>query len=587
MKILKIILVLFLPLYLTHCASTSKTTQSRQISSNQTSKVETDGKAYSHYLEGALYDFQNQYEKALIEYYQALLYDSTSAQILKAIARDLMRLQRYDSAVEYLKKSYKLNPEDPETLNFLGEAYYNDKKYKKSLHYYKQLFKLDPYNQSVQNNLVFLYSNLKMDNQLLNFYKKLTTLYPGSSKHTIQYAMALLKRKKVDKAQNLLEQVVKAETTPSQNMEETNDVDLTKEELRNFSNLNILYVLGTLHETKKDTAKAIDIYKLILDENPQFEDALTRLFRIYRSRGNWDAIGNIYQPIISQDTSNSRARLILSEAYFYQEKMDSARMVLEPVMEDNKFRTSALELLGRIAFEENSLDEAENYFSLLTNENPKNKFSWIFLTLINNRQNQYNESIHILENALVHHQKDPDLLSLYGSTLSEMGKDKKAIEPLEKAHKLNPKDVNTIASLAAVYDKLKMWEKSDSLYESYLEKDSDNALLLNNYSYSLTERDVQLDKALNMAKKALKIDPKNGAYLDTMGWIYFKLGKYDKARQYIQQALDSREESAEVIEHMGDVYFKLNQLDKARQYWEKALEKDPENGDIKQKIQNL
>jgi Tfp pilus assembly protein PilF len=176
---------------------------------------------------------------------------------------------------------------------------------------------------------------------------------------------------------------------------------------------------------------------------------------------------------------------------------------------------------------------------------------------------------------------------MYGSTLSQVGRDREAILPLEKALALNRENTATITSIAAVYDKLEMWDKSDSLYEAVLQRNPKNALLLNNYSYSLAQRNLQLERALEMVDTALQVDPDNGAYLDTKGWIYYKMGRYEEARQYIQKALDSREDSAEVLEHMGDIYYQLGQLEEAKNYWQRALEKDPQNNELAQKIQDL
>jgi tetratricopeptide (TPR) repeat protein len=76
---------------------------------------------------------------------------------------------------------------------------------------------------------------------------------------------------------------------------------------------------------------------------------------------------------------------------------------------------------------------------------------------------------------------------------------------------------------------------------------------------------------------------KTPAYLDTIGWIYFKLGDYEKAKYYIQMAVE-KGGSPVVIEHLGDVYFKLGNIDKAIEYWKKALEKNPSNEKLKEKI---
>jgi len=244
-------------------------------------------------------------------------------------------------------------------------------------------------------------------------------------------------------------------------------------------------------------------------------------------------------------------------------------------------------LLGRINFEEENYTQAKEYFTKLTEENPKNRYGWIFLVVIYNRENNDQKSLQILQQSLTILPEDVDLLAMYGSKLSELGRDEEALKPLKRALKLDPENISTISSIAAVYDKVKMWQESDSLYERALYKNPDNALLLNNYSYSLTQRNIRINEALEMVTKALEIEPDNGAYLDTKGWIYYKMGHYEDALKYILKAVEKREDSAEVLEHLGDIYLKLNNLPEAKKYWEKALDKDPLNTELEKKIQSL
>ena len=554
------IILLFIVL-LGGCASGSRM-KSEALSE---AEKEKNAKAYDHYFQGSLLDFQDEYEKALLQYYQALLYDSSSAQIHKAIARNQIRLQSFESALIHLEKSHSLNPKDRETLNYLAEVHYNLNHFQKSIGYYKQLLALDPYNSSVQNNLIFLYSHLKMEKELLNFYKMMMDYYPDDNKFAVQYALSNIKQRNIPEAQKVLEEVVKEDSTQ----------------------INALMVLGNLYEVQKDTAQAVKTYKNILSLDPRNEDILNRIYQILRSQGNWEEIENIYKSILESQKNNTQVRLILAETYYFQEKNDSARTVLEPVLTDDTYRFAAFELLGRIAFDREDFKEAEKYFTSLTEETPQNRFSWLFLAIIYNRQSQFQQSLLVLERSLNIHQNDVDLLAMYGSTLSQVDRDRDALPPLEKALELNKENTATITSIAAVYDKLEMWHKSDSLYKEALDKNPRNALLLNNYSYSLAQRDLQLERALEMVDRALEVDPDNGAYLDTKGWIYFKMGKFEDAQRFIQKALDSREESAEVLEHMGDIYYQLGQLEEAKIYWQKALDKDPQNFELTQKIQDL
>ena len=92
-----------------------------------------------------------------------------------------------------------------------------------------------------------------------------------------------------------------------------------------------------------------------------------------------------------------------------------------------------------------------------------------------------------------------------------------------------------------------------------------------------------------MAKEAVEKQPESSSYLDTMGWIYFKLGKYDNAEKYIGKAVGLREavgeNGATLNEHLGDVYYKLNQKEKAMECWKRALQMNQKNQALKNKIE--
>jgi tetratricopeptide (TPR) repeat protein len=84
----------------------------------------------------------------------------------------------------------------------------------------------------------------------------------------------------------------------------------------------------------------------------------------------------------------------------------------------------------------------------------------------------------------------------------------------------------------------------------------------------------------------VKAEPDNSAYLDTLGWVYYMMGKYNLALIHIKKSVEKREDSAVVVEHLGDVYHKLGSIDEARVQWKRALELDKENESLKRKIEN-
>ena len=109
----------------------------------------------------------------------------------------------------------------------------------------------------------------------------------------------------------------------------------------------------------------------------------------------------------------------------------------------------------------------------------------------------------------------------------------------------------------------------------------------NYLGYTFAEQGKNLDEAIELIKHALELDPDNGAYVDSLGWAYYKKGMYDKALRKLERATKLVSEDHIIRDHLGDVYYKLNMNDKALVQWEKALELDPKQEMIREKIKRL
>ena len=96
-------------------------------------------------------------------------------------------------------------------------------------------------------------------------------------------------------------------------------------------------------------------------------------------------------------------------------------------------------------------------------------------------------------------------------------------------------------------------------------------MALNYLGYMLADQNMNLEEALNYIKRAVDIDPTNGAYLDSLGWAYFRLGKYDLAEENLTKAAQKINTDPTVHDHLGDLYQKLGKLKLAATHWERAL----------------
>ena len=191
---------------------------------------------------------------------------------------------------------------------------------------------------------------------------------------------------------------------------------------------------------------------------------------------------------------------------------------------------------------------------------------------------------HNFEQALQKFPEDPEINYYLGTLCSRQQKFQQAIKYLAKSDEVEPENVQTLLALAAAYDEVREYSRSEEIYAKLVKLEANSPIVLNNYAYHLSVMGVRLNEALEMVKKALQADEDNAPYLDTLGWIYYQLGDYQNARTYIEKSLALRTDSAEVMEHLGDVYLKLGDRTTAEQYWRRALDSDESRRHLLEKL---
>lgn len=151
---------------------------------------------------------------------------------------------------------------------------------------------------------------------------------------------------------------------------------------------------------------------------------------------------------------------------------------------------------------------------------------------------------------------------------------KDAESVLDKAQKLAAKKDDQLMvdfERGMMEDRAKHYDAAETSFNKVLAVDPDNALTLNNYGFMLADRGVNLDQALSMIRKAVKLEPTNYAYLDSLGWAYYRLGKYSQAQTNLERAVARDGMDPTVHEHLGDLYEKTGRLKEAAAQWELSL----------------
>jgi tetratricopeptide (TPR) repeat protein len=123
----------------------------------------------------------------------------------------------------------------------------------------------------------------------------------------------------------------------------------------------------------------------------------------------------------------------------------------------------------------------------------------------------------------------------------------------------------------AMFERMKNYEASEAAFRKVLALNPDNASALNYLGYMLADRNLRLDEAQQMIQHALELEPGNGAYLDSLGWVYFRQGKLNDAEGLFVQALEKIGTDPTVHDHLGDVYFKLGKTKDAINQWQASI----------------
>jgi tetratricopeptide (TPR) repeat protein len=151
-----------------------------------------------------------------------------------------------------------------------------------------------------------------------------------------------------------------------------------------------------------------------------------------------------------------------------------------------------------------------------------------------------------------------------------------AISAFLNATQLKDDNAYYYFNLGVSYERLGKIDDAIFYLDKSIQLDGANAMALNYLGYLLADKGIRLYEAKEFIEKALTIDPDNGAYLDSIGWVHYRLSDYGKAKEYLERAIQfmdiTEEENYLIYEHLGDTYNKIGLYNEAIDAWEKALE---------------
>ena len=189
------------------------------------------------------------------------------------------------------------------------------------------------------------------------------------------------------------------------------------------------------------------------------------------------------------------------------------------------------------------------------------------------------QGIALLEETIKKHADDPSGYIALAQMYSEAERGAQAVRVLQDAQALFPDDTTIGFELGATYDKQRKYADAEAAFKQVLNREPDNAPVLNYLGYMLAERGERLDESVNYVKKALEIEPDNGSYLDSLGWAYYKADKLELAESNLRRAADQLKSNSVIQDHYGDVLLKMGRIDEAIAAFNRALTGDGDSID--------
>ncbi|HZW39960.1 MAG TPA: tetratricopeptide repeat protein [Ignavibacteriaceae bacterium] len=542
----------------------------------------------SHFIDGNIYEVKGDYESALKEYNEALNL-MPSAGIYYSIAKINWYLDKDRQALENILKAVEIEPKNIPFNDLLAEVYTALGLRDSASSVLNKIISID----SSQINTLYKLANIYEKDKPLSAVKIYNHIIEQEGPIWEVYARLAELNEKLNNFQDALK-----------NVEDLLLIDPSNLELQNLA--------ASYCVKLNNYDKAINILDNILESHPNETEAREQKAQIYINQKNYKAALKEFDYFLFQDYVSFTKKLDIGLFYFRESLSDTTlRPIAKEYFEKLDKDTSAWEVklyLGAIALNEKNEEAALSYFKYITENAEWQIEGWQNLANIYYDKGKYEDAIKIAEKGIEHfpdnyglhflcaisysmikkdiesekhilnclktNPRDPAALSIYSYTLIQLKKNEDAYIYIKKALSYTPEDVNLLGSLGMVCDALEKWDECDSAYSEALIIDSLNSLINNNYAYSLSERGIDLDNALRMIKISVAADSLNSSYLDTMGWIYFKLNKYSEAMNYIEKAIEVNGGSPVLFEHLGDVYFKQGQKEKAKSMWEKSYSLD-------------
>ena len=574
MKIQRIIIVLIAAILLTNYSVASPKDKSKKSKKKATADV--IDKALQEKTERLFLDAQRakmieDYETAQKQFREVLMLDPKCADAHFQLGQIYLSTGQIQLAREAAEMAVKYDPSNKWYKDFLGGILARTSP-KDAIVLYRELLKQNPNDPDFYMSLAYLYIQTKQPLEAVKVYDQFEKVF-GIDEGIISQKKGLyLALNQFDKA---IAELKKLE-------------DAYPDEPAFMLMQADLYVANNMRD------KAFPIYKRVLEIDPENPQALLAVAEYSSKQGDTTARRETFKKIFANPSLNVDAKVKMLFPYVQlfdikKENREEALMLSDILAQTHPKESKTHAIRGDLYYLDNRLDSALLSYKRSL-ELQKDVYNvWQQLFFIYNQQRDWktlkdittesleffpNQAITYLFKGLAENQ-----LKEYDSALKSYGKGEKMSLDNEKLR------AQILSNIGDVYHTQNQHTESDEAFDKALKLDPDNATVLNNYSYYLSLRKVNLEKAKQMSAYANKLQENNDSFLDTYAWILFEMGSYKEAKEWQEKAIKyGGEKSATILEHYGDILSKLGDNKGAVDYWKRAKENNSESKTIDKKI---
>ena len=334
-----------------------------------------------------------------------------------------------------------------------------------------------------------------------------------------------------------------------------------------------------------------DVLKYVWNGTKNNIEILELLIQLSYISDDKDVTEKYLHELLGFQPKNEFAVMMLAEIKILNKNFNEAIKLLNSIKED---KNNSLDLYQMLLISYSNIGDYANEMLLsleIINNFPYESLGYESLAISYLENGEYINAIDILNKAI---EKFPEEYYFYyylGLCYRNVEKNSDAIIYFLKALKINPQLKNVMHELAKLYNLESDYNSSDSLFTILLRDNINDAMIMNDYAYIIANRknitSEKLDFALKLSEDAIHIVPDSPEYLDTIGWIYYKFGKYEVALKYLLKSKSLDQNNLIILEHLGDVYYKLEEYNKALNIYNKIIIDSPDNLEIAKKIKLL